>query len=226
MNSKIISTLLKMVFPITFNVVFLVTVLSADMHAAAWISCFFVDLSYIVMIMLPYFKPKEKNTEAANYVVYLTTSLGFVVIFIVGFLIMFINPESFGVQTFLIMLVLLMIEAAATLTYMLANKNAADMIAQQSLDSCNMRTIAFDLQSVSTLFTDPEQKKKLNQLADIIRTSPTASRPEVYEYEQEIRNTVADIVNQIKAGKQADYNSMFESIRTALTNRNNKLKLL
>ena len=119
-----------------------------------------------------------------------------------------------------------MIEAAATLTYMLANKNAADMIAQQSLDSCNMRTIAFDLQSVSTLFTDPEQKKKLNQLADIIRTSPTASRPEVYEYEQEIRNTVADIVNQIKAGKQADYNSMFESIRTALTNRNNKLKLL
>ena len=139
---------------------------------------------------------------------------------------MFINPESFGVQTFLIMLVLLMIEAAATLTYMLANKNAADMIAQQSLDSCNMRTIAFDLQSVSNLFTDPEQKKKLNQLADIIRTSPTASRPEVYEYEQEIRNTVADIVNQIKAGKQADYNSMFESIRTALTNRNNKLKLL
>ena len=214
MNSKSLATLLKLVFPITFNVIFLLILIFTSVHAAAWWSWFFVNLSYAAMILLPY------------YMVYLITAGGFVIIFLIGFLIMAINPESWGVSTFVVMFVLTMLEAACVLVYMLINSRSAGMAHQQLDDSNSLRSIVIDLKSVEYLFKDAAERKNLQQLIDLINSSPMASRDDVRNLEDEVRSTVADIISQIKAGEQSDYNAMFEAAQQAMLNRNNKLKSL
>lgn len=139
---------------------------------------------------------------------------------------MAINPESWGVSTFVVMFVLTMLEAACVLVYMLINSRSAGMAHQQLDDSNSLRSIVIDLKSVEYLFKDAAERKNLQQLIDLINSSPMASRDDVRNLEDEVRSTVADIISQIKAGEQSDYNAMFEAAQQAMLNRNNKLKSL
>ena len=76
MNSKSLATLLKLVFPITFNVIFLLILIFTSVHAAAWWSWFFVNLSYAAMILLPYLKPKENGSHWGCEELTLTSATG------------------------------------------------------------------------------------------------------------------------------------------------------
>jgi hypothetical protein len=227
MNTKIISMLLKLIFPITFNVIFLLILIFAEsVHAPAWIAWLFVNIAYGLILVQPYVSPQLPNSTAANYIVYAIAYGGFAIILLLGFLFMAINPQSGGIFVFVLFFILTMIIVASILVYQLMNHKAAVSLNGQIDATNNIRSMAFDLESVSSLFSDPIQKQALLSLVDFIKASPSLSNDSVKEYEDEAADLIHQIVSKIKAGEHADYTAMIENVKVALKNRNNKLKMM
>ena len=141
-----------------------------------------------------------------------------------------VEPFYFGLLTaifvFVLFFILTMIIVASILVYQLMNHKAAVSLNGQIDATNNIRSMAFELESVSSLFSDPIQKQALLSLVDFIKACPSLSNDSVKEYEDEAADLIHQIVSKIKAGEQADYTAMIENVKVALKNRNNKLKMM
>lgn len=219
-NKHLLWIALDLVFLIVFNIVFFM--LGGTEHSSSvWVSYSFIHFAYIMLLITPWLV--SKSTDILGFPLYSISSTYFIVVFVVGLIFIFKHTTNYTVA-FLVQVVIAGIYAIILISNMLANKNTVESVEHHEMELQYVRNASSKLKYIMDSISDRKLYKKVEQLYDLLHSSPAKSSNLVRDYEL----TVLELVDVLK--KNIDENdtdateNTIDKIEHNANERNRRLK--
>lgn len=200
MNRKaILWMLLDLIFLVVFNIVFFV-VGGGERHASVWISYAFIHFAYVMTVATPYI---TKNSKQAvfGYSVYAISSVYFLAEFIIGVIFILVNPESFK-PALVVQLILAAIYLALLIIFLLANEKTNEALDREETENSYIRSCAARVKALMGRLNERGCDKALENLYDIIHSSPSRSSASVAQIEQQSNVLLSQLETAVNSGEK------------------------
>lgn len=222
-KKSILYILIDLIFIAIFNTVFFI-LNGTDNTVSVWISYGFIHFSWLMLIITSFLTPKDADNAIFKFTLYSVSSIYFLTEFIIGLIIIFMKSESY--KTSLIIQILLVgVYAIILITNITANEDTYEKTKQQENESTYIKQISSKIKILTEKSTDKNANKKIEELYDLIHSSPSKSSPTVRYEENEIIDKVNDLENAVTNNSASNIITISEEISYLIKERNRKLKL-
>ena len=222
---NILWLLLDSLFLIVFNLLFFMLVNTGDAKTSVWISYGFIHFSYFVLLITPLLIRKG-NSIVTDYrrPLYAITSTYFLTALLVGVTLILIAPETVKV-TIIIQVVLATLFWGWLLIHLIANEHTADSAEHRESELQYIKESSVKLQSVLRQITDKTAAKKVEQVYDLIHSSPAKSNADVRSLEQQIISEIDRLESAVSRNDTEQIASIADKIHKLVEERNRQLKI-
>lgn len=194
-KTNILWTMVDLIFLLIFNIIYFMV----GVHRygdAAWISYAFIHFAYLMLLFTPIFTRKTRNTAVLGLPIMYISSLYFLLEFIIGVILIIINPERFNIPL-VIQMVIAAFYLLFILSHMIANEHTADNIERHEAELKYVKECSARLRIIIDSTSDINLKKNLEKAYDVINASQIHSNQSVRNIELEIIDLIEVLRNQI-----------------------------
>ncbi len=221
MKKSVPNILLKLVFPVVFNIFFFV-LFGAEHTAAVWISYGFIHLSYLMIILTPLFIGKVKNHAVLGLPLYGVSAAYFIITLLVSLFFMTAGRELHRF-CLVIHVVITGIYAAAILVNMIANTHTSESIARHEAETAYIKQASMQLKALIGKIPDKHANRAIERAYDAMHASPAKSTAAVYELEQQIGNAILELKNAVQQENVSQTSAIAKELLSMIEERNQRL---
>lgn len=225
MNKKkiVLGILLDLVFLLVFNVVFFV-VGGTEHSVSVWMSYAFIHFAYLMVLLTPFLTRKGSSS---SYLFGLTiasvSTTYFLVEFVVGLVFIFINPESFKAPL-VVQIIIAGIYLVILLINMMANETTADNLQKQKDEIAFIKNASSRVKGLLDKLDDKKANKAIEQVYDLLHSSPTKSCVAAQGYETDIMNKIAQLEDYVSSKDRDSAVKIAGEITSLIEERNRKVR--
>lgn len=214
--------LLDLIFVVVFNVVFFVSC-GADNGSAAWLSYGFIHFAYLMSLLTPLLTQRSANSFLAGLTIAEVTGSYFIVELIIGMV--FIFCEDITIKTAIIVQTILAgIYLFILFSTMLANEDTEEKIEKSLSEISYIKECTFRVQLLRDRAKDPETRKVIEKLYDLLHACPSKSNDDAKAIEDHIWNRIAELEKAISIDSYDQAKDIAKDITFLVNVRNNKLQ--
>lgn len=195
MNKNRLWLILDLIFLVVFNVAFYI--LAGTEHpTSVWTAYLFIHLAYVMLLISPLFIRKSTRADVLGRPIKSISAGYFIVEFIIGIIIIIVEPESYsGVLVFQI--IVFGIYLAVLISHLLANESTVANIERQEIETTYIRDATLQMKSLLNATGIKDTDKTIEKAYDTLRTSPTRSTSETTLIELEILEKITALEQSI-----------------------------
>jgi len=223
-KTKVLWTILNLIFLILFNVTFCV-IGGVEYKASAWISYIFIHFAYSMLLLTQYFIPGNKNFAVFGFPLFAISTVYFIIQFLAGIIFILVSPESY-IAALLIQLCIAGLYGVLLISNMIANEHTAEAIEKREHEIFYIKNAAAQLKKLLNIVTDREIKKNIERVYDVFYSSPVKSHPNVAQIEDNIARTINELEEAVMTKNKEKIISLSSSLLAAVSERNMLLKTL
>ncbi|MBR2289624.1 MAG: hypothetical protein IJ867_03215 [Clostridia bacterium] len=228
LNNKVLVSFLPVIIFVIYTVITFI-IWGDDKETGFWIGWVFALLATGITTAMPYLmvkNGKEVKSILDGFSVHFVTLCYFAAALVVGLICMILNDNAVVVQVILELLL-----NAAYAFFMIASfmgKNIISGIEEEQKEKVYfVKSIAADLGLVVGKVQDPDLKKKLEKVAEIVRYSDPMSNASLTSLETSISVKVEELKDAVADGKsKEEIGAIIDRIEDKFLERNEKCKLL
>lgn len=209
--------ILKLVFPVIFNLAFLL-VLGTSATASQLLSWFAINVSYGAFLFTLR-EPVKANLSVLRFSLYLIGALYWVVELVVGLVFMLLLAHS-PMLAGIVQLVLFGLFLVVLLSSKMANVSTEQSLERQRTQG----QFLLELRSGVSACHSQMDLTVLTQLEQALEVSPLASTPEVASLEQMLRNNLKGLQHVVAAKDRARTDQIAATMLQQLKQRNAMLE--
>lgn len=220
MKKHILTIILESIFIIVFNTIFFMTA-GSEHTSTVWVSYFAIHSSYILLLVTPLLVKKGYYDYAYYLPLYFISAIYFIIELLLGTIFIICNIDSFNL-VFITHLVITGGYAIFLIINLLANDATAKEISKQKQEIYFIKNSSSKIKLLINISKNENLYKPLENLYDIIHSSPTKSLKQVIELENTITTKIKNLEENI-------YNEnaviLIEEIILLVKERNETIKL-
>ena len=224
MKKTILYILLDLVFLIVFNAIFFLAD-GSDRNLSVWISYAFIHIAYLMTLVTPLLSGKSKNSSTFGAVIGSVSFTYFILEFIVGVIIILINPEGFK-AAFIIQLIMAGIYLVFLFSNMIANINTEESEGRRQVELAYVKESSMRLKTIMEMAGDKELSKKIEKAYDLVHSSQTRSDIAVRDIELRVMSLISELGNAVSVGNVGEADRIIGQIIFNASERNTRLKLM
>jgi len=214
--------LLDLIFLIVFNVVFFIAG-GTDHPTSVWISFGFIHFAYIMLLITSFLIRRSSNTAVLGFPLYSISSTYFIVAFVVGLIFIFVRPESYK-AALIVQVIIAAIYAVMLISHMIANESTADSMERHEMEMRYIRDASSKLQGIMDFTSDKQLRKKIENLYDLLHSSPAKSNNSVRDYEVTVLKLIDALKGNIERNDISAAETNISKIERTASERNRHLK--
>lgn len=214
--------LLDLIFLIVFNVVFFIAG-GTDHPTSVWISFGFIHFAYIMLLITSFLIRHSSNTAVLGFTLYSISSTYFIVAFVVGLIFIFVRPESYK-AALIVQVIIAAIYAVMLISHMIANESTADSMERHEMEMRYIRDASSKLQGIMDFTSDKQLRKKIENLYDLLHSSPAKSNNSVRDYEVTVLKLIDALKGNIERNDISAAETNISKIERTASERNRHLK--
>jgi hypothetical protein len=197
---------------------------TGDAKASVWISYGFIHFAYFLLLITPLLVRKGNNT-ITDYrrPLYVVTSTYFLMALLVGVTLILIAPETVK-ATIIIQVVLATLFLGWLLIYLIANEHTAENAERRESELQYVKKSSAKLQFVLQQISDKATAKKVEQVYDLIHSSPAKSNTDVHPLEQQAISEIDRLESAVNQNDTEKIVSIADKIFHLAEERNRQLK--
>ncbi len=223
MRIKIIKWIMYFIFPAIFNVMFFM--LGGTNHpASVWLSYGWIHFAYLLMVSTPLFSRKTQSNSIFQFTIGQISSLYCGLEFIIGLIFIFIATDNIKVPI-IIQLIPFCLFLFVFLWNLLHNEHTANSEARRAQEVEFIKSAAAKAKILMDATTDSKIKNQLENVYDLIHSSPTKS----YSGAKDLENNVIVMLNSLSAliieNKQTEIMQVITQIQLTMAERNRVVML-
>lgn len=213
---------MDLVFLVIFNTIFFVV--GGNEHSASvWISYAFIHFAYIMILATPLLIRKSSSSEIFGFSLYSISSVYFFLEFVVGLVFIFIGSESYK-AALLTQIVIAGIYAILLLANMIANEHTADNIERHEEEIIFIKECSSRVKLLLGKLSDKKVNKELENLYDLLHSSPAKSINSVKNIEIDVSNRIDELEVLIRMKDAENVIDICKNIISLVEERNSILK--
>lgn len=221
MKKSVLNILLKLVFPVVFNIFYFV-LFGAEHTAAVWISYGFIHLSYLMIVLTPLFIGKVRNHGVLGLPLYGISTAYFIITLLVSLFFMITGSELHRL-CLVIHAVITGMYAAAILVNMIANAHTSESIQRHEAETAYIKQSSMQLKSLIAKIPDQHANRAIERAYDAMHASPAKSTEAVYELEQLITNTILKLKHAVQQENVSQTTAIAKELLSMIEERNQRL---
>jgi type II secretory pathway pseudopilin PulG len=226
MNKKkvVLGILLDLVFLVVFNVVFFV-VGGTDHRISVWMSYGFIHFAYIMVLLTPFLTRKGSSASSLfGMTIASVSTTYFAIEFVVGIFFILINLESIKAPL-VVQIIIAGVYLVILLINMMANETTADNLQKQQDEIAFIKNASSRVKGLLDKFSDKKANKAIEQVYDLIHSSPTKSCVAAQAYETDVMNKIAQLEDYVSTGDKDNAVKIAAEIVSLMEERNRKVRL-
>lgn len=220
-RKAILWMLLDLIFVVVFNIVFFV-VGGASRPASVWISYCFIHFAYAMTVATPFITKKSKQA-VLGVSVYAISSGYFLIEFIVGLVFILISPKSFK-PALVVQLILAAIYLAMLIIFLLANESTNESLEREETENDFIKASASRVKLLMGKLGEKGCDKALENLYDLIHSSPSRSSSSVKQLEQQCKDLISQLETSVNNKEKENTIDIAGRIEELFKERNQILK--
>ena len=221
---NILWLLLDSLFLIVFNFLFFLLGDAENFNTSVWICYGFIHFAYILLLLTPFFARRGGAEYIYRRPPFAVTTTYFIVELIVGVTLILIAPETTKV-TLILQVILTGLFLAWLLAHLIANEHTADNIEKREPELQYIKESSAKLHSILQQITDRAISKKVEQVYDLIHSSPSKSNANVHSLEKQIIIEIEQLENIVNQNNTEKMASITDEIHQLAEERNRQLKI-
>lgn len=223
MKISIPKILLKLVFPVIFNIVFFL-VAGTEHPASVWIAYGFIHFAYLMVLFVPSLAGKSCNAATFGFSLYSVSTIYFLTEFVVGLIFIFIGSDSYK-PSLIVQVIVAGAYVALLSANLIANEHTADSITRHNTEVAYIKDTASRIKLLIGRSSDKKANKELEKTYDLLHSSPTRSSNTVKVLEAEIKNKVTELEKAVAGDEIASIITITNEIIMVTEERNRRLML-
>ncbi len=220
-RKAILWTLLDLIFVVVFNIVFFVTG-GADRNASVWISYGFIHFAYIMAVATPLITKKTKQA-VLQISVYAVSSGYFILEFVIGLVFIILNQESYK-PALIVQLIVAGLYLALLIIFLLVNEATEDNLEKGEKENDFIKTCSSRVKLLMGRLGERGCDKALENLYDLIHSSPSHSSASVSQLEQQAMGLLSQLEGAVNAKEKENAVNIANQISEIFKQRNQILK--
>lgn len=222
-KSRILGILIHLIVLLLFNALYF-GLGGVNHPASAWISYGFIHFSYIMIIITPYITQRGKDRGTYTASMYIITSTYFTIELIVGAIIIIVAPEGhkFSLFSQLIMAAVYLIILFGN---MMADEHTAKVVEKHEAELVYVKESCSMLKTILNVIDDKQLYRKVEQVYDLIQSSPVKSHSNVHIIEGQVMNEIDNLRFAVHNGDASSVATSTEKIIKLANERNRLLRL-
>ena len=222
-NNKRIGIALALIFPVIFNILFCISG-NTEHPASVWVSYAFIHLAYLIAVLAPYLVPNAKEPVVMGVPLAGIAWTYFAVELVLGLLLIWMKPES-GKTAFVIQLIPAVVCASLLFKQMMGNSQTAAQMERHESERQFIAGASAQLGVIRNSVSDPELKKQIGAVYDLIRSSPQRSSASVAANEHAVMEQISVLQEAVSAQDPEKIRAAVSSIRQQTELRNSFLNV-
>jgi len=198
---------------------------AGDNKTSVWISYVFIHFAYFLFLATPLLVRKGKADYIYGRALYPITSAYFIVELIAGVTFILIAPETVKVAI-IVQVVLAAAFIAWLLVYLIADEHTAASVERHETELQYVKQSSAQLKAILQQITDKPTAKKVEQVYDLIHSSPVKSDSSVRSLEKEIISEINNLDHIVEQNNLEQISTHAYKISKLAEKRNRELKLL
>jgi len=224
-KTNILWIILNSIFLIVFNAIFFTLGDVGEYNASVWISYGFIHFAYLFLLLTPVLIRKGKSSAVFGFSIYSISSFYFLIEFFIGIIFILISLENFK-TAFVVQLCISGFYGVLLVSNMIANEHTADAEEKRRHQIAYVKDASAKVKKLLESVDDKEMKKKIERLYDVLYSSPVKSHPDLAQVENSILLSIYSLENAVSSGDRQSIISFAESLFSAASERNSRLKRL
>jgi len=218
MKKIILLVVISLIFLISFNLLFFLLG-GVERTTTEWISYGFIHFAYLCILLIPLFCKKKKGRTVLNASLYLRSLFYFIVALIAGIVFITWNPEEILwptiIQTVIAATFLIMQLMSVT-----ANEVTDESLERQSKEKVYIQELASNMRETMQSAQDPEVRKKLRGVYEVLNNASIGSCPEAEEIELQLAANVNALCMNASSFSLSQIDNSILTIKETLRKRN------
>lgn len=218
MKKTIFKVLVGLVFLVAFNVLFFLLG-GTERTTTEWISYGFIHFAYLCILLTPLFCKNKTGRAVLNASLYLRALIYFFIALIAGIVFIAWNPEEILWPT--------IIQAVIAATFLImqlmsvtANEVTDESLARQSKEKVYIQELASNMREAMQSAQEPESRKKLRSVYELLNSASTGSCPEAEEIELQLAADVNALCMNAQSFSLSQIDNSILAIKETLRKRN------
>ena len=221
-KNNYLKLILYLLFPVIFNILFFLLGEIPD-KLSIWVSYLFIHLAYLFLVASPYLTPKSKSRALFASTLSMISSLHFIITLIIGIVFILSNPDSYKTNG-TIHLIITGIYFLIFLLTMLANENTSESEKNAEQGLKYIKDGSSLLQELKSLSSDIEIKRIIQNIYDILHSSPIKTTEEAMISEEIVLELLITLKTKIKSLDREEVKKNLSKIMEHINERNRILK--
>jgi hypothetical protein len=225
MNKKkvVLNILLDLVFLVVFNVVFFVLG-GTERNLGVWMSYGFIHFSYIMVLLTPFLTRQSSASAVFGMTISGISSVYFIFEFIVGVIFILINSNSYK-AALIVQIIIAGIYLVILLTNLIVNEETADNLQRQQDEVTFIKTESSRVKALMDKLNDKKSNKMIEQVYDLIHSSPSKSCIAAQSYENDVTNKISELENAVSTGDKKRVVKVAGEVVSLMEERNRKVRI-
>jgi hypothetical protein len=224
MKKTVLWIILDLIFLIIFNALFFVLG-GTEHNVSVWMSYGFIHFAYIMLVATPFLVRGGKSKAIFGFSLLYISSGYFFLQFIAGIIFILFAPESINAPL-LVQLCIAGLYGIILVANMIANERTAEAEEKRKFEIMYVKEASAKLKRMMGNISDKDAKKKVEQVYDIVNSSPVKSHPNISQMEKNIMQSINELEEAVTDGKNDAIISLANMLLTAVDERNMRLKNL
>ena len=214
--------LLDLVFLVVFNVIFFISG-GAKSEISGWVGYIFIHISYLMLLITPFLIKKSKNSAVLGFPFHLISSVYFAISFIIDIIFILINSSN-HMPCLIVNIIILWIYAILLISNMIANEKTVKSIEDHEIELIYVKNCSLQLKGIMDNVADKQLYKKIENLYDLIHSSPVKSNNEAKAYEQIVSEQINNLSMNIAKNNLEAAAKTIAKIKQNAEERNLRIK--
>lgn len=223
-KTKIFWYLLDSIFLIVFNIYFFL-LKGTDQPTSVWISYASIHLSYLMLLLTPFFVRKGSSSADYGRPLFVITTSYFFLALVIGVVFIILSPETHTVAL-LVQITIAAIFAILLLTNLIANEHTADNIERHEEELKYVKESSSKLNALLNQISDNAIRKKVEKAYDLIHSSQVKSSNNVELIEQDVISEIDNLEKALQKNNFENIQMIVDKICNLANERNRQLKLM
>ena len=223
-KSNALQIIMNIIFLVVFNAVFFIAG-GTDHKVSVWVSYGFIHFAYLILLLSPFFISNGESKALFGFSIYSISMFYFLLELITGVVFIFISLDSYK-TSLLIQLCIAGLYGIVLISNMKANEKTADAEERHQYQISYIKDASAKLKIILESLNDKNIKKRIEQVYDILSSSPVKSHPDLIQIENRIIQLINDLDAETSTGDTAKIIEMTNALMNAVNERKILLRTL
>lgn len=229
---KLLIKILRLIFPIVFNVCFFI-IGGFDHPVAVWISYAFIHIAYLCLVFTPKLVKPSRSSAILEYTLDLISTTYLAIQILIGLVFIISGSISVGENylisgwkvPFLIQFLAFAVYAGLMLWNLIVKEHIEKNEARREVEFHYIKSASSELEAIMEMANDRNRRKMIENAYDAMRTGQVVSDVSVEPIEKSIMLNINELREVVNYNDEQIVEKVINSLLTKIADRDRKLKL-